>query len=124
MRALLLAVLLVAACAQRAPTVAIAPGLTPRLDAAAAERLARDALLAAVIAEPRNDRAPDAISITGIRGGPTVGGYLPGKSWIVVFRGDFLTYEGFHPTRTGRHDGARVQISDDDGSVEAVDFTD
>lgn len=121
----LLAVVLLAGCEQPRPDVGIAPGLNPKLTPAAAEQLARDAFASSEAGWPGRREAPDVTSITAIRGGPTVGGYLAGVSWIVRATGDFevRSCRRCSASETTMH-GVIVQISDDDGSVVALNFSD
>lgn len=70
MKALVLAALvLIAGCAHRVPVVGITPGLHPRLTAAAAEQLARDAIDAMDIIRPGSRDVLDVVAITAIPGG-------------------------------------------------------
>ena len=126
MKALVLAALvLIAGCAHRVPVVGITPGLHPRLTAAAAEQLARDAIDAMDIIRPGSRHVLDVEAITAIPGGPTVGGYLAGVSWIVRARGDFLERVGFWTDPAFRAVGGVIlHIFDDDGSLISADFTD
>jgi hypothetical protein len=128
MRALAFATAMVLSACSYGPTppvVTIAPGLHPMLTAAQAERFARDAIAATDIVQPGGFRPLSVVSITAIPGGPTVGGYLAGMSWIIDVRGAFVERTGFHGRETARPvGGIRVLISDADGSVISADFTD
>ena len=132
-RAVLVAALVIIGCVQRTPDVAIWPGLHPKLTPAAAELLARDAIAAQIHVSIGRSDPPDAVAISAIPGGPTVGGYLAGVSWIVELRGEFILETGRPSLRNIQTapagafrlaSGVKVQISDDDGSVISVDFED
>jgi hypothetical protein len=117
----LAAALVLGGCTHPTPTVTISAGLNPRLSPAAVEGLAREAVANALDTWGRA-QAPDAVSITAIRGGPTVGGYLAGTSWIVELHGTFTVTTGRHPTTTRPATVVLVHVSDDDGSIISVDF--
>jgi hypothetical protein len=129
MRALVragLLALIVGACGfgPTPPVVTIARGLHPVLTPAEVERDARDAIASSAM-DGRGHVGPlSVVSITAIPGGPWVGPYLAGASWIVEVRGELIEITGFHPETTRRAGGVRVMISDFDGSVISVDFTD
>ena len=122
MRSLVLAGALIAAgCTHPTPSITISPGLVPQLSPAAVEGLARAAVAPAIDTSGRG-HVVDAVAITAIPGGPTVGGYLVGNSWIVELQGAFIETTGGHPTTTRSVTVALVHVSDDDGSIISVDF--
>lgn len=122
MRSLALAgALILAGCTHPTPAVTISPGLVPQLSPPAVERLAREAV-APVIDTSARGQVIDAVSMTAIPGGPTVGGYLAGASWIVELHGAFIETTGHHPTTTQSATVVLVHVSDDDGGIISVDF--
>jgi hypothetical protein len=126
LRAFVLAgALAISACtAAVPPVVSIAPGLHPTLTPAQAERFARDAIAAADVMASDRFSAVSVTSITAIPGGPTVGGYLAGTSWIITARGAFVEPLGrFAQPPTRPRSGIQLVISDDGGEAIAFNFT-
>lgn len=117
-----MAVLALAGCSGARPILTIAPGLHPQMSPGAAETVARAAIDSQIALVFGRRSPPDAVAATAIPGGATVAGYLAGTSWIIEFDGAFTVTEG------GRHVTVRVvthawvQVSDDDGTVLAVNF--